>query len=417
MNEQEQKEFDHLKNKILILEREIEDLKRIILSFHNENTPSSKLQKRNKPPFSGVRFPGKPLGGSGGGIKLPEPDETQEHTLDTCPHCNSGSLLLEQFLNKKVLDFPKKPIICTMHRIGRYRCTSCNQVHFAYPLNNHHYGERIVAFSNMCKAKGLSFEGIASLFQQLGAPSISSSTILSFVNKASSQLESEKQTQVSNLANAVLVHKDETSFRKDGKNGWVWVRCNDKNVQFLVEENRSGLVASKIRENAQISVTDGYQAYSDDKIRQLCWAHLHRKARRYSEEYPEIADQYDRLKILFGRVKEQSEGPPHQTQFENAKFELDDICAILRARSGGKKLATYIRNGGDMWLTALKYPNVPLTNNLAERMLRPLVVLRKMMGCYRNEKGIRFIENVVSVLLTWKLQELNAFQMLTSRVT
>lgn len=77
-----------------------------------------------------------------------------------------------------------------------------------------------------------------------------------------------------------------------------------------------------------------------------------------------------------------------------------------------KGLVTLIENGGNDWFTALYYKDVPLENNLAERELRPVVLLRKVIGCYRNEKGKRWIDIVLSVLHTWKLQGKNLFQQL-----
>ncbi|MBU4242523.1 MAG: transposase, partial [Nanoarchaeota archaeon] len=56
----------------------------------------------------------------------------------------------------------------------------------------------------------------------------------------------------------------------------------------------------------------------------------------------------------------------------------------------------------------------PLDNNHAERELRPIVLLRKTIGCYRNEKGKRWIDIVVSVLHTWKLQGKNLFKNLSA---
>ena len=79
-----------------------------------------------------------------------------------------------------------------------------------------------------------------------------------------------------------------------------------------------------------------------------------------------------------------------------------------------KGLVTLIENGGNDWFTALYYQGVPLDNNHAERELRPIVLLRKSIGCYRNEKGKKWIDNVVSVLHSWKLQGKNLFKNLNS---
>ena len=69
-----------------------------------------------------------------------------------------------------------------------------------------------------------------------------------------------------------------------------------------------------------------------------------------------------------------------------------------------------MKNGGKDWFTALYHEGVQLHNNHAERELRSVVLLRKTIGCYRNWKGKRWIDVVVSVIHTWKLQGQNIFQ-------
>ena len=89
---------------------------------------------------------------------------------------------------------------------------------------------------------------------------------------------------------------------------------------------------------------------------------------------------------------------------------LNDIIICLKPINKTKKLRTYIENGGADWFTALYYPGVPLHNNHAERELRSVVLLRKTIGCYRNWKGKRWIDVVLSTIHTWKLQGQNIFQ-------
>src|SRR3989338_939416 len=71
----------------LALEKKVDDLERYIKSFDNPHTPSSKKRKKNTEKKEGgkPRFPGKPPGSNGGGLKIPEIDNTEEHKLDVCP--------------------------------------------------------------------------------------------------------------------------------------------------------------------------------------------------------------------------------------------------------------------------------------------------------------------------------------------
>ena len=159
-----------------------------------------------------------------------------------------------------------------------------------------------------------------------------------------------------------------------------------------------------------VIVTDGYNAYDYFPLRQRCWAHLLREFKKYAEKNSEVDAQYTRIKDLYMIMKELHNGLPSAEAIEKIKAEFQDIVTCLSAIQQGRKLTTHLQNGGDDWFTALYYPNVPLDNNHAERGLRHIVLHRKMMGCYRNEKGKRFIDIVISTFQTWKLQKKNIFQ-------
>ncbi len=109
--------------------------------------------------------------------------------------------------------------------------------------------------------------------------------------------------------------------------------------------------------------------------------------------------------------------PPDEVEIEKAKWVLNDIVTCLDTINEARELVTLITNGGNDWFTALYYEGIPLDNNLAERELRHIVLMRKMIGCIRNWKGKRWIEVVMSVLHTWRLQKKNIFQNLRKYAT
>lgn len=61
----------------------------------------------------------------------------------------------------------------------------------------------------------------------------------------------------------------------------------------------------------------------------------------------------------------------------------------------------------DCWFTFVVKPEVDPTNNRAENDLREPIVIRKIIGTLRNEKGTCIFETVVMMLATWKRQGLN----------
>jgi transposase len=59
-------------------------------------------------------------------------------------------------------------------------------------------------------------------------------------------------------------------------------------------------------------------------------------------------------------------------------------------------------------LLFLERPEVPPTNNYAERMLRPAVIARKVSQCSKNERGARTYAMMKSIVVTLKLRTVNA---------
>ncbi len=407
--EAQQQEINELKERITKLENYLK-------AFDNAHTPSSKQRKKNteKKDNDKPRFPGKPPGSKGGGIKLPPPDEIIEHTLDKDPI--SGLPLGEPigYRKKTIIDFPDKPIQVIEHRIMRYISPVTGEIVEAnVKLPNTIYGKNIRAIVSMLKNLTNSHGKIAEFLQELGAPSFSTERVQNISDDFTYLLEKRRDKYLEELRNSSYAHSDETGMRKDGVNGQIWNVCTKTISLFFARMSRARIEIKQILGKfSGVLVTDGYKVYDYFGLRQRCWVHLLRGVRDIAQKDNEVKAQYQRLKLLYEQLKELNAKPPDDKAIKDAKWMLGDIATCLDAIRKGRKLATLIKNGGDDWFTALYHEGVPLENNHAERELRPLVLLRKTIGCYRNEKGQRWIDIVVSVLHTWKLQGINIFQQL-----
>lgn len=393
------------------------NLEHRLTMFENAHTPSSKQRKKNTSSGSKPRFPGKPAGSGGGGLELPPPDEVENHTLSACPDCDSG--LKHLGVSKHtVIDFPEKPIIVTEHRVHEYYCACCHKVVLATTVPHNVYGPHLRSVVVMLKNLCLSCEKIAGFLRELGAPSFSCAQVQRIIDECSDKLEKKRASLLALLRQAPFVHADETGFRKDGKNGYVW-------GVFTPTITVLSATLSRAREQIQqllpaykgVVVSDGYNAYNLFEKRQRCWAHLLREFKELAKENNEINTQYTRLKTLYEKIKTLTIKPPDKKHIKKARAELNDIGTCLKVIKGAHKLTTLLENGGNDWLTALQHPGTPLTNNHAERGLRHIVLHRKNNGCYRNHKGQAFINNTISTLQTWKLQQKNTYQQLLTLQT
>ena len=82
-----------------------------------------------------------------------------------------------------------------------------------------------------------------------------------------------------------------------------------------------------------------------------------------------------------------------------------------------RKPAAKITNGLAYFFTRVINPGIKATNNTAERELREQVVIRKIMGTLRNEKGTSIHETIMTMFATWKKQGLNLFTELKARLS
>ena len=409
-------------DEILFLREKLNKIEHYLKAFDNAHTPSSKQLKKNtkdkedesddssdgeKP-----RFPGKPKGGNGGGIKLPEYDDFEEHTLDVSPISGLPLGKPVGYRIKTVIDFPDKPIQTIEHRFMQYEDPKTGEIVEAEDnLPNNIYGKNLQSIVIMLKNLTNSHDKISDFIRQLGAPTFSSRTVQNIATKYIFALEPDQKQIITELKKEAYLHADETGFRQDGKNGYVWGVFTKSRAFFLAAKSRAAKWFKKIVRNFKgVLVVDGYGGYDYYPLKQRCWAHLIRDFKDYAEDNNEIEIQYVRLKLLYENLKVLNEKPPDEKEIRKAKWMLNDIVTCLHNIKGASKLETLIKNGGDDWFTALYYEGVPLHNNLAERELRSVVLLRKTIGCYRNWKGKRWIDVVVSVIHTWKLQGQNIFQ-------
>jgi len=418
---------NQLIDEILILREKLSKIEHYLKAFDNAHTPSSKKLKKNtknkedesdddssdekkKPP----RFPGKPKGSNGGGIKLPKPDKIEEHKLDISPISGLPLGKTIGYRVKKIVDFPDKPIQTIEHRFMQYKDPKTGEIVEAQNnLPKSIYGKNLQSIAIMLKNITNSHEKIADFLRELGAPSFSHTTVKDIATKYIFALEPEQKKILSEIKKESYLHSDETGFRIDGINRYVWGIFTKTRAIFMAGKTRAQKYFKKLISNFKgVLVVDGYGGYDYYPLKQRCWAHLIRDFKELAKDNSEINNQLRRLLILYEELKLLNTGPPNEKEINKAKSTLKDIVACLQTIKGASKLEKLIKNGENDWFTALYYPRVPLHNNHAERELRSVVLLRKTIGCIRNWKGKRWIDVVMSVIHTWKLQGQNIFQKL-----
>lgn len=183
---------------------------------------------------------------------------------------------------------------------------------------------------------------------------------------------------------AEVVYADETGWRMNGKNWWLWVFATATGTKYVIEDTRGKGVPEKILGNKEdgVIISDGYGAYKNlhgDK--QQCWVHLMRAAKLHS---PML---YQDLVILYKKLLLELEKPLFKRNKIAFQKRMSELIEKRYLEPTVEKVKTRMRNHQSFLFTCLDYENVLPENNTAERAIRPQVVMRKIFGGSRSKAG------------------------------
>ena len=217
---------------------------------------------------------------------------------------------------------------------------------------------------------------------------------------------------VEQLQQADILHLDETHWYVRGKLHWLWVAVATKTAVFHIGSRRKEELSHLVKE-AFLGwlVSDGYAAYRSHPQRQRCIAHLIRKAVAITGAINQKAATIgqwilDDLRALIATITQGS---------EDARGIRKRMAGLRRVCYLGKKvehtklqaLAKEILNDWDAVVAFVKHPELPPTNNEAERALRHAVIARNIGFGTRTSEGSLAYSSLLSVIETCRLRDIN----------
>jgi transposase len=226
------------------------------------------------------------------------------------------------------------------------------------------------------------------------------------------------------------VHVDETGWYERSKRAWLWVAATKLMSVFTIARSRGGEVAKDLLggDFVGITVSDRWSGYDwlDTDLRQLCWAHLQRAFEGWVERDAGAA------KVGCALLKQVRKlfHIHHQKQWGKVSYEVyrpgmtaiqDKVRSLLQTvtRSSDTKAARtarrLLKRENALW-TFLDVDGVEPTNNLAEHALRPAVCMRKMSHGTHSPVGSSFVERILTVVSSLRLQGHNVLEYLMSAI-
>ena len=291
----------------------------------------------------------------------------------------------------------------------------------------------------------------AKYLKSMGLP-FSAMNLTNYVKRADELLQPVYNAIKNSLINtpAEVIHVDETPIevldylKRKGedhrKNGYIFVYVTSyyDNPIYLYDfsgTRETHKTQSMLKDYHKYLVADGYAGYdilkeNDIKI-QLCFAHIRRKfydiKKTLSEEAlkksvaAEMVRRIDRLFHEESKMKKNKLSPKEIGEYRKTEKYMkivNDIYSYLAEINPekGTKLeeaVKYFRNGLEDSKTFLLDGHIPLSNNVAERAVKPFTILRSNMLFAKNEKGAEISARLFTIIQTARANGIRVEEYLT----
>ena len=233
---------------------------------------------------------------------------------------------------------------------------------------------------------------------------LSTATIERCVHEFGLASEPVVERLVEDVRAAPIVHLDETPWYQRGALLWMWVAVTATTIVYRIGSRRKEELTALIGD-AFLGwlVTDGYGAYRDHPRRQRCLAHLIRKALALAEGYYGVGSGFGRdlvrdLRRLIERVHDGADADALGRLTNRIKWNCQ--CNRYEIEKKVRDLAGEILNDWGAVIAFVADPNLPPTNNDAERALRHAVIARRISYGTRTDEGSRFYAAGLSIIDT-----------------
>jgi hypothetical protein len=219
------------------------------------------------------------------------------------------------------------------------------------------------------------------------------------------------------LRQAGVIHADETPWKQHGRRRWLWVILSSTTAIFHIGSRAGDEIRDLIGE-AFLGwlVSDGYGAYRTFNKRQRCLAHLIRKGTALAGGLNPVGAHFGAwlLREVRGLIHEVAEGAGARI-INLILARLKRACKRYRDNDTEKvrALAREILNDWAAITAFVTNPDLPATNNEAERALRDAVIARRISNGTRTEEGSAAYAATMSVFETCRRRGIEPWRYIT----
>jgi transposase len=352
-----------------------------------------------------------------------DPDETIRHPPERCRKCGrelgDGARVVGRPARHQVIELPDSAVITTEHQLLKAACPGCGthtRATLPAGVEPGAFGPKLRATVVTLASTLMSRRTTALVLADMFGAKLSTGSVEKILKDASGSLTEPWEAIKRAVQAADVAHADETSWRRAGQRMWLWSALSATAACYRIDPSRARQVAQDLLgEFDGILVSDRYSVYLmlDPERRQICLAHLARNFQAYAER-PGAPGQHGALikRLLDQIIVTDTRARAEDRQLDWSAGELrslhDGLMDALEAgeRSHTADLARLCGKLLDLWpalWSFAEHAGVEATNNRAERALRHAVLWRKMSAGTQTEHGDRFVERLLSIRETCRL--------------
>jgi transposase len=354
---------------------------------------------------------------------------SEEHRVEQCPDC--GQKLRKQRVawRREVVELPPPSAVeVTEHVVFKGYCPHCAGWKYA-PLaakgivvGQRRFGVRLMALVGYLSASlRLPCREIQHYLRTVHQLSLSVGAVVDLLRGVAEEGQAAVAEIKAQVRQSAIVHADETGWREDGQNGYIWVFSTpgEQGVRYyLYRHSRGQQVVEDVlgEEFRGVLASDYCSAYNVYRGRhQRCWSHLSRDLHDLKEEHaeePEGLAWAEAVQALYDEGQAFVQGQPCQAEREKRYVSLVERAVALGLRYAQSEhpcraLAKRLLRHQDELFQFVLVADLRADNNLAERSLRLLVVIRKISGGSRSPTGSQTRMDLATLFGTWKAQALD----------
>jgi len=329
----------------------------------------------------------------------------------------------------QVWELPEIQPIVSEYQLFRGHCAGCGittEAELPAGVPTGQCGPRLAAFTGLLMGHfRQSKRRAASFLGDLLSIPCSPAWTVKIQNLVSQAIAMPYEELRSKLNEEKQLYVDESPTKEKRQKAWLWVAVAPMFAVFGIfgDRSRKSLLALIGNYQGIILNCDRAKMYLDGKQLQWCWAHLKRDIQKLIDSSDNQVkrlghDLMRQQKLLFQHWRRYRSSEIQWSTFQSLvrpiREEFDGL--LLRGSySGNEKLVGFCNELYDrqhhLW-TFTRVQGIEPTNNTAERALRPAVIHRKLSFGTQSAQGSRYLERILSVSETCRLQNRNAYQFL-----